>query len=108
VALLAAVAGMLRWSVEAQTTWLPAVALIQPLHGITFALLHLGCMQRLAEIVPSRQAATALTVYGTLAIGGVTVMLTLISGSIYGAIGAQGFWVMAVLCAAALPIARRL
>ena len=107
-ALLAALAGVLRWSVEAETAWLPAVALVQPLHGITFALLHLACMQRLAESVPSRLAATALTVYGTLGIGAATAVLTLLSGSIYSVIGPQGFWVMAGLCAAALPIARRL
>jgi MFS transporter, PPP family, 3-phenylpropionic acid transporter len=35
-------------------------------------------------------------------------VLTLLSGSIYSVIGPQGFWVMAGLCAAALPIARRL
>ena len=39
-ATLAAVAGIVRWTVSAETAWLPAVALIQPLHGITFALLH--------------------------------------------------------------------
>jgi PPP family 3-phenylpropionic acid transporter len=107
-AVLAAAAGVLRWSVEAETAWLPAVALIQPLHGITFALLHLGCMQRLAETVPPRLAATALTVYGTVGIGAATALLTLISGSLYGAIGSRGFWVMAGLCAAALPVSRRL
>jgi PPP family 3-phenylpropionic acid transporter len=105
---LAALSGMLRWSVEALTAWLPAVALIQPLHGITFALLHLGCMQRLAETVPPHLAATALAVYGTLAIGAATALLTLASGSLYGAIGPTGFWVMAGLCLAALPVARRL
>jgi MFS transporter, PPP family, 3-phenylpropionic acid transporter len=107
-AMLAALAGVLRWSVEAETAWLPAVALIQPLHGITFALLHLGCMQRLAESVPPRLAATALTVYGTVGIGAATALLTLASGSLYGAIGPYGFWVMAALTAAALPVARRL
>src|SRR4051812_25624878 len=107
-ALLAAFAGMLRWGVEAETAWLPTMALIQPLHGITFALLHLGCMQRLAESVPPRLAATALTVYGTLGIGAATALMTLASGSLYGAVGPSGFWVMAALCAVALPIARRL
>ncbi|HEX6443253.1 MAG TPA: MFS transporter [Stellaceae bacterium] len=107
-AMLAAMGGMLRWSIEAETVWLPGVALIQPLHGITFALLHLGCMQRLADTVPPRLAATALTVYGTLAIGAATALLTLGSGSLYGAVGPAGFWVMAALCLAALPIARRL
>ena len=107
-AVLAALAGMLRWSVEAQTAWLPAAALIQPLHGITFALLHLGCMQRLAESVPPHLAATALTVYGTLAIGAATALLTLASGSLYSAVGPAGFWAMAGLCLLALPAARRL
>ena len=107
-AAMAAAAGVLRWSVEAGTAWLPAVALIQPLHGITFALLHLACMQRLAENVPPRLAATALTIYGTVGVGAATALLTLVSGSLYGAIGPAGFWVMAALCAAAVPIARRL
>ena len=65
-------------------------------------------MQRLAESVPPRLAATALTVYGTLGIGAATAVLTLASGSLYGAVGPSGFWVMAALCAAALPIAWRL
>jgi PPP family 3-phenylpropionic acid transporter len=108
VAMLAAVAGIVRWTVSAETAWLPAVALIQPLHGITFALLHLACMRRLAEAVPPRLSATALTLYGTVAIGAVSALLTLISGWLYGAVGPAGFWVMATLCATALPFARRL
>jgi PPP family 3-phenylpropionic acid transporter len=107
-ALLAAAAGALRWAVSAETVWLPAIALIQPLHGITFALLHLACMRRLAEIVPERLAATGLTIYGTVAIGAATALLTLLSGWLYGAVGPQGFWTMAALCIASLPIARRL
>jgi PPP family 3-phenylpropionic acid transporter len=35
-------------------------------------------------------------------------LLTLISGSLYAQFGAQGLWVMAALCAAALPLARKL
>jgi MFS transporter, PPP family, 3-phenylpropionic acid transporter len=108
VAMLAAVAGIVRWTVSAETAWLPAVALIQPLHGITFALLHLACMRRLAEAVPPRLSATALTLYGTVAIGAVSALLTLVSGWLYGAVGPAGFLVMAVLCATALPFARRL
>jgi PPP family 3-phenylpropionic acid transporter len=34
--------------------------------------------------------------------------LTLASGALYGAVGAGGFWVIAALCAAASPIARKL
>jgi hypothetical protein len=35
-------------------------------------------------------------------------MMTLVSGWLYAAIGPHGFWLMAVLCGAALPVARRL
>ena len=107
-AMLAAAAGLLRWAVSAETAALPALALIQPLHGLTFALLHLACMRRLAETVPPGLSATALTLYGTVAIGAASALLTLASGALYGAIGPQGFWVMAALCAVALPAARRL
>jgi MFS transporter, PPP family, 3-phenylpropionic acid transporter len=34
-----------------------------------------------------------------------TAILTLVSGPLYGALGPRAFWVMALLCAAALPIA---
>ena len=107
-AMLAATAGVLRWAVSAETTALPALALIQPMHGLTFALLHLACMRRLAETVPPGLSATALTLYGTVGIGAASALLTLLAGVLYGAVGAVGFWVMAALCAAALPFARRM
>jgi MFS transporter, PPP family, 3-phenylpropionic acid transporter len=107
-AMLAAAAGVLRWTISAETAALPALALTQPLHGFTFALLHLACMRRLAEIVPPHLSATALTLYGTVGIGAASAALTLASGALYGAMGALGFLVMAGLCAAAMPIARRL
>jgi PPP family 3-phenylpropionic acid transporter len=102
---LAASAGVVRWSVTAVTAWLPAMALVEPLHGLTFALLHLACMQMLSVIVPPALAATAQAIYGVLAGGVVTAVLTLVSGPLYGALGPRAFWVMAALCAAALPIA---
>ena len=77
------------------------------MHGLTFALLHLACMRRLVEIVPPRLSATALTLYGTVGIGA-SAALTLASGALYGSAGAGAFWVMQGLCAAALPVARRL
>jgi PPP family 3-phenylpropionic acid transporter len=105
-AMLAAIAGMVRWAVMAETAWLPAMAAIEALHGLTFALLHLTCMRLLAECVPPHLAATSLTLYGTVGIGVPATLLTLASGPLYARFGAQGFWVMAALCAAALPLAR--
>jgi MFS transporter, PPP family, 3-phenylpropionic acid transporter len=104
-AALAASAGVVRWSVTAVTAWLPAMALVEPLHGLTFALLHLACMQMLSAIVPPALAATAQAIYGTVAVGAMTAILSLVSGPLYGAFGARAFWAMALLCVAALPIA---
>ena len=107
-AMLAAAAGIVRWAVMAETAWLPALAAIEPLHGLSFALLHLTCMRLLAGCVPRHLAATALTLYGTVGIGAPATLLTLASGPLYAHFGAHGFWVMAALCAAALPLARML
>ncbi len=106
--MLAASAGIVRWGVMAQTSWLPAMALVQPLHGLTFALQHLACMRLLAAVVAPRFAATAQAIYGTVAIGATTAFLTLLSGYLYADFGSEGFWLMSALCAAALPVARRL
>ena len=104
-AMLAAAAGIVRWVTMAETTWIVALAAVEPLHGLTFALLHLTCMRLLAECVPDHLSATALTVYGTVGIGVPTAVLTLASGPLYAHFGAHGFWAMAAFCAAALPIA---
>jgi MFS transporter, PPP family, 3-phenylpropionic acid transporter len=59
----------------------------------------------LSVVVPPALAATAQAIYGAIAVGTMTAIMTLVSGSLYGAFGPHAFWVMALLCAAALPIA---
>lgn len=103
--ILAAVGGIVRWVVLADTTSVLASALVEPLHGLTFALQHLACMRLIGAIVPPRLAATAQAFYGTVAVGVATALLTLGSGPLYAEVGAGGFWVMAALCAAAIPVA---
>jgi MFS transporter, PPP family, 3-phenylpropionic acid transporter len=105
---LAATAGVVRWAVLAQTTSAMAASLVEPLHGLTFALQHLASMRLLAEIVPPRLAATAQTLYATLGVGVTSALLTLASGPLYESLGAHAFWVMGVLCVAALPAVWRL
>ena len=104
---LAAGAGVLRWVVMAWTANVMALALVQPLHGLTFAALHLACMHVIAVIVPQRLAATAQAIYA-LGAGGTTALLTLASGGLYASFGAQGFFVMAALCALVPPMTFRL
>nr|WP_294518973.1 MFS transporter [uncultured Rhodopila sp.] len=105
---LAATAGFVRWAVLAQTGSVFAGALVEPLHGLTFALQHLACMRLIREIVPPYLAATAQAFYNTVAVGAATALLTLASGPLYAGFGANGFWVMSLLCAAAIPLTRGL
>ena len=101
---VSAVAGMLRWATAALTADFAWMALVEPLHGLTFALLHLACMQVIGRTVPARLAATAQAFYATIAMGAAPALITLGSGRLYGAFGSGAFWAMAALCAASLPV----
>jgi PPP family 3-phenylpropionic acid transporter len=101
---LAAGAGVVRWTVVAFTTSPAVLGFVQPLHGLTFALLHLACMRLIVQIVPVRLAATAQSIYGTLCVGLATALLTLASGLLYERMGGSAFLAMAVLCLFALPM----
>jgi MFS transporter, PPP family, 3-phenylpropionic acid transporter len=101
---LAAVAGLLRWVVVASTTAVTALALVQPLHGLTFAALHLACMRIFPTVVPPSLAATAQALYA-FGPAAATAVLTLASGLLYARLGGQAFLVMALLCAVATPLA---
>src|SRR5262245_1905024 len=106
-AALAAAAGIVRWVVVSQSAAPEALALVQPLHGFTFALLHLACMRIIAVIVPIHLAATAQALY-TVASGTAVALLIWLSGQLYGQLGAHAFLVMALLCAIAVVPALRL
>lgn len=100
----AALAGAIRWGIAASTVDPVVLTALQLLHGLTFALLHLACMRLLAGCVPSRLSATAQAIYGTLAVGIATALLTVASGWLYARLGPQAFAIMSMLCLAALPI----
>ena len=102
---LSALAGIVRWGVAARTAWFPAMAIVEPLHGLTFALLHLACMDVIARDVPKALASTAQTFYATVAMGAAAALVTALSGPLYARFGAGAFWAMAAMCACALPIA---
>ena len=105
---IAASAGIVRWAVFATTTNVGVLAVTEPLHGLTFALLHLACMRIILITVPERLSATAQAVYGTLFLAIASATLTLVSGSLYGYYGGPAFWAMSILCAGALPLTRGL
>jgi PPP family 3-phenylpropionic acid transporter len=100
---LAALAGVLRWTVMACTDALAVQFLVQPLHGLTFAAQHLAVMRLLAEAVPERLSGTAFGLHASFGPGLGGMLLTLAAGPLYVELGAGGFWVMALLCAGAIP-----
>lgn len=102
-AAIAAAAGVLRWIVMAISADRLALSVVQPLHGLTFALLHLACMRLLVRVVPARLAATGQAIYA-FAAASATGLTTLASGSLFAHFGAHAFFAMAELCAAALPL----
>lgn len=101
---LAATAGLVRWVVVGSTTAVAALAVVQPLHGLTFAALHLACMRVIAANVTPSLGATAQATYA-LGAAGASAALMLVSGALYARLGAQAFLVMALLCALAIPLA---
>jgi MFS transporter, PPP family, 3-phenylpropionic acid transporter len=102
--MLAAIAGCARWIVVSQTTDVAAIALVQPFHGLTFALLHLACMRVISFAMPPHVAATAQAIYA-LGAAVASATLTYLSGILYGEFGALAFLAMALLCVLAIPFA---
>lgn len=103
-AALAAAAGITRWLIAGVTTSVLMLSMIQPLHGLTFALLHLACMRMMGTLVPTRVAATAQALYA-FGSGLATAVLISLSGVLYARYAGAAFLPMAALCAVALPFA---
>ena len=102
---LSAAAGVVRWGAVALTASFPVMAVVEPLHGLTFALVHLACVTGIGRMVPESLSATAQAFYSTFALGTTGAAVTLGSGPLYGRFGAPAFWAMALLCAMAVPLA---
>ncbi len=102
--LLAAIAAAIRWSIMDFSHSTAVLSMLQPLHGLSFALLHLACMRVMADVVPRNLAATAQVAY---AFGPalVTAGLVSVSGTLYERFGGDAFLAMAALCLIALPVA---
>jgi PPP family 3-phenylpropionic acid transporter len=103
-AALAAVAGTVRWTVAGVTTSVLMLSILQLLHGLTFALLHLASMRMMQTLVPVALAGTGQSIYA-FGSGVLTAVLTFLSGILYARLGGAAFLPMAILCAVALPLA---
>jgi PPP family 3-phenylpropionic acid transporter len=103
LSLAAAGAGVLRWGITALTVDPLWLFLAQALHAGTFAMQHLAMMAVLGRVVPPAEAGTAQTLHAALGVGLWGGLLALACGPLYAALGGSGFWLMAGLCALAMP-----
>lgn len=101
--LIASVGVAVRWGLTASTTELWVLALIQMLHGVTFATAHLAAIQYIQranqnEMVPLQ------ALYNAIPLGAFTAAMTALSGVVYEWWGANVFWLMALMGVFALFI----
>lgn len=106
LAMLAAGAGLLRWSVFAVTTEPALLLSAQTLHGATFGAMHLATMQALLGL-PAHVTARAQTLVAS-AVSAASGGLMWGSGLLYAAAGGGAFWAMAALCATGMALAWRI
>ncbi len=105
---LAATACIVRWTVLASTTALPALVAVQVLHAATFAMQHLSSMTMLGRCVPSGRAAGAQALHSALGFSAPTGLLIWLVGLEFGQYGGLVFLPMALLGGAGLLLVRPL
>ena len=104
---LAAVAGVIRWSVAAFTTSPVLLAFVQPLHGFTFALLHLAAMQVIVRASAPFGCDSASHLRHIMHRAGHGLADPAFRPALWSDRG-TAFLVMAALCLLALPMCARL
>jgi PPP family 3-phenylpropionic acid transporter len=77
--MLAGLAAGIRWIGTALTDALPAIVVLQALHGVSFGAAHLGAMHWIGRQVPPGLSATAQSLYSAVVFG------LFLAGMLYGA-----------------------
>jgi PPP family 3-phenylpropionic acid transporter len=99
---LGAAASVVRWGAMGLDPPLPALVLLQALHGLTFGATHVGAFYLLAQTVAERHAGTAQALYAATTAGIAMGGALLLSGQLYAAWGGRTYWAMAALAAVGL------
>lgn len=94
---LAAITGVIRWSILGATTDLPALIAVQGFHAFTFGAAHVAAMHFIAREVPAEFTATAQSLYSSFAVGTSMAMAMLAAGWLYGRYEGTAFFAMAGL-----------
>lgn len=103
--LLAAGAGVVRWTASAFEPPLWLLFPLQALHALTFAAAFLGGLHLIERSTPPRYASLAQTLSSSWASGLLIGLATLASGPLYDRLGSLGYFLGAGMCAVALVLA---
>jgi MFS transporter, PPP family, 3-phenylpropionic acid transporter len=95
--ILGGIAGTLRWLGTGLDDSLPVLMVLQALHGFTFGATHLGVIHFISDKVPEDLSATAMSLYSAVAMGVAMGLMVMASGHLYGALGGQAYFVVAVM-----------
>jgi MFS transporter, PPP family, 3-phenylpropionic acid transporter len=98
---IGAAACAIRWTLMAFDPSLPVLLIAQLLHGLTFAVPHLGAMYFILRATPPRLSATAQSLY-SVSIGLVSSAALLPAGSLYAAWDERIFLLMSAMAVLAV------
>jgi MFS transporter, PPP family, 3-phenylpropionic acid transporter len=98
-------AAVLRWTLTSLDPPLPALFVLQLLHGLTFGASYLGAMNFMTRAFPLHLAATGQGLYASFSAGVAMGSAYLAAGPLYRAFGASAYLSMAAVGAVALCLA---
>ncbi|CAM2982550.1 3-phenylpropionate MFS transporter [Vibrio rarus] len=101
--LVSSVGVVVRWGLTASTTMLPALVMIQLLHGVTFALAHIAAIRYIQGSEQNKMVALQ-ALYNAIPLGIVMAVMTAVSGWGYERWGVNVFWVMACMGVVAMLV----
>jgi MFS transporter, PPP family, 3-phenylpropionic acid transporter len=100
--ILGAAASVARWLAMGLDPPLPALVLLQALHGLTYGATHIGAFYLMAQAVADRHAGTAQALYAATTAGIAMGGAMLLSGQLYPSCGGRTYWAMAAIAAVGL------
>jgi PPP family 3-phenylpropionic acid transporter len=103
--LIGAFGGAIRWTLLGFGPSGDVLWPLQAMHAISFAMAHVGAMRLLTREAPENAAAMAQTLYFALSSGLLLGAASLVSGILFDASGAHGYWAMSVMAFAGGVIA---
>jgi PPP family 3-phenylpropionic acid transporter len=94
--LMAAIAGIVRWSLTALAPSLGLLMVLQVSHALTFSAAYLGILRFATEHAPDRLQASTQAANSALSGGIALAVASALSGPLYHAFGTGGFAFMAI------------